>query len=146
MTQAPDYKPILERFDETAWEFPSDFDQEALSHGVTSVQRKLEQRFGRKLKVSGRIEDASFHADIFVRDKPVGPVVRNSTVRFSNFGRLATVTSDDLLVGNELEVICEVLKEYEFTFIPAEALEVDYFGQVKEDGVDSWWRRYFDYI
>ena len=108
------------------------------------------------------IQDASFVTalQVFEQRPPfeqswaIGPEgVAVFEVRFSAFGRLATVLSLDGWLeqhGVELSAIATVLERHGFPFVGRSEADVPYDGPnskaLSMDPDLTWWSRYFDYI
>ena len=158
-------REILLRFDEIgAWERPKAMDYNALRESVARVQKGLNNRFGLQFTLDDQIQDASFGFDLklpseaYSQPSPVfmkgkfGVVADiNCAVRFSNFGRLATICFEEQCRGDVPKGIKEDQSTAGFIYIPADELDIPYDGAFKDfigedDNYWTWWVRYFDYI
>jgi len=143
-TAATTYLELLRAHDESGcYEFPRDFDYKHLGGRVAACRKALSERLGRSLAIDDQVQDASFHADVILRETSTGnDTLHRSSVRFSNYGSMVSVTDADLS-GAELAIVREVVGNHDFIFVPFEILDAPYEGAA---GFASWWIRYFDYL
>jgi hypothetical protein len=144
-------KEILLRFDEAgAYETPSGFDYAELEQRAKLVLADLEST-GSRVSFEGANfnQDASFSVQILLHDyeKSRDRMLYQPTVRFSNFGNLATVTWCEQIPEEMLRLILGSLAQRGFTYIPVEDLDAEYDGVMPEKDVfHTWWTRYFDWL
>jgi hypothetical protein len=141
---------ILQQHDEVdAYEFPRDFDYEALERRALIVNRRLNEVCGEATKFEGAVynQDASFSVAVCLhghaRSKAQG--IYLPCIRFSNFGSLASVTWPELIPSDRLESIVQILKAEGFTFVAQDELDCPYDG-VMSGKFETWWIRYFDWL
>lgn len=158
---------ILLRFDEIgAWERPEAMNYDVLRQSVLRVQNGLNKRFGLQFLLDDQVQDASFGFDLKLpkeiyqqpspsqMKKKFGLVADiNCAVRFSNFGRLATICFEEQCTEGAPGGIKEELSAEGFIYLPASDLDIDYDGRFEEfkkvlgnESIPTWWIRYFDYI
>ena len=96
--------------------------------------------------MDGCVQDASFQDEIilYTTDKDQFPF--QSSLRFSNFGRMVAYTNPDEEEKKIHNDILSILKNHNFVFIPNKLLDVEYDGNNKEPGIETWWIRFFDYL
>ena len=157
-------REILLRFDEVgAWERPKSMDYRALRKSVEQVSKRLGVRFGLQFTLDDQIQDASFGFDLRLpRELYSEPSPRSMkrefgivagiicAVRFSNFGRLATICFEEQCNERVAMGIKEDLSTEGFIYLPSRELDIQYdgaFDAFKADpSYSTWWIRYFDYI
>ena len=149
---SPETRALLCRLDEPgAYEFPAVFDYLDLERRAKLVCEDIE-RFGVHVGFEGAVynQDASFSVAILLHDyernEPKG--LYQPTVRFSNFGNLATMTWIELIQETAREEICASLDRNGFIYICADELDCEYDGIMteKEAVFRTWWIRYFDWL
>jgi hypothetical protein len=149
---SPETKALLCRFDEPgAYEFPASFDYLDLERRAQMVCKDME-RFVLHVGFEGAVynQDASFSIAILLHDyernEPNG--LYQPTIRFSNFGNLATMTWIDLIPEPTRKEICASLDRNGFTYVCADELDCEYDGIMpeKERAFPTWWIRYFDWL
>jgi hypothetical protein len=95
-------------------------------------------------------QDASFSIAIrlhcFERKEAV--TLYQPTVRFSNFGNLATMTWIDQIPEAARSEIRTSLGKHGFNYVCADELDSEYDGVMAErkDVFRTWWIRYFDWL
>jgi hypothetical protein len=129
-------RQILSQHDSaTHAEYPPDFDWRASMAAVKALKPHAEQILGQPLKLDDQVQDASFFAELFVfEDGAVGPnggtaLVYKIAIRFSNFGKMATVHTNSVasdLHQYPVDQLAELLERHGFRYIPAEALGEPY--------------------
>lgn len=146
------YQKLLESCDEFgAYEFPSGFNYTALEQDALEIERTIQKQFCLKTEFEGMMhnQDASFSIAIILSDyilEDKGGICRPS-ILFSNFGRLTTMTWSELLPKELTDQIPLALDAKGFHYIPAEVLDADYDGVMKQVGnFRTWWLRYFDWL
>ena len=141
------YKEILHSLDEKNYlEYPQIFDYEKLNRRVHRVFNDLNKELDCNLNVEEglSIQDASYHADIILKEYKSEHFIGRICLRFSNFGNIVAFT-DEAEIGNDWrKVICDTLNKYDFMLIPLDILDEKYDGCNKV--IDSWWIRFFDYL
>jgi hypothetical protein len=149
---SPQTKALLCRFDEPgAYEFPTGFDYPDLEGRAKLVCKDIE-RFGIHVGFEGAVhnQDASFSIAILLHDyeRNEAMALYQPTVRFSNFGNLATMTWIDLIPETAREEIRASLDRNGFTCVCADELDCAYDGIMAEkEGIfRTWWIRYFDWL
>lgn len=147
----PSTRQILERFDEPgAYEFHSAFRYPEMEARAKQVARNLESK-GIRLTFEGAVhnQDASFSVALLLHDYELitEQVIIQPTIRFSNFGNLATVTFSERIPDSGMKQFIHELEACGFTHVPAEELDCDYDGVMEDKKTfSSWWIRYFDWI
>ena len=148
----PETKELLRRFDEPgAFEFPTNFDYPDLERRAKLVYADADE-FGIRVGFEGAVynQDASFSIAILLHDyeRKDAMGIFQPTVRFSNFGNLATMTWIDQIPDATREVIRASLDRHGFTYVYADELDCEYDGIMSErkDVFRTWWIRYFDWI
>jgi len=140
------YLELLQRFDDPrCWEYPDGFDYDAAALRFATFADALSIAFGQPLKTeSGSdIQDASFHSQIYLL---LGGV-RFALIRFSNFGDMVTVSEDEPIPHEVKEMVIDLLKKHEYSYIPSSVLEQPYTGKNPGvTGIRDWWIRYFDWV
>lgn len=149
---SPETKELLRRFDEPgAYEFPAIFDYPELERRASLVRDDLEL-LGVRVGFEDAIhnQDASFSIALLLHgfERSEASAVYQPTVRFSNFGNLATITWNDLISGEVIGEIRNSLRKHGFSFVDANELDCDYDGVMldKMDTFRTWWIRYFDWL
>lgn len=130
----------------------ADDEYEQLHGRVLRTMRTLADELGLELERDGCVQDATHHDELALYAvDPARPNVRHTrlSIRFSNFGDLATATTfgRPMVEGVEMAAIGALLARQGWTYVPAEALEAPYDGThpgFREAGT-TWWDRYFDY-
>ena len=146
------YRQILQSCDEKgAYEFPQGFNYDTLERDALGVERSLQEQLQLKTNFEGAVfnQDASFSIAIiltgYVEERK--DAIYQPTIRFSNFGRLVTLTWTDMLPESLPDRIRLVLEAHGFHFIPAVALDTNYDGVMADDNAfPTWWTRYFDWL
>lgn len=122
-----------------------------LDQSVEAVQARLRD-LGVVTTRDRWVQDASFFTDLSITDTPNVHHVMSTplNIRFSNFGRLCTVTSSRTPFPPEYRLadIVRVLGDAGWRCVPAEQLDEPYDGVnevLRKMGI-SWWDRYFDYL
>jgi len=145
-------KQLLCRFDEPgAFEFPARFDYDDLERRATLVHEDIRSA-GIQAGFEGAIhnQDASFSIAIplhsFERVNAIA--ILQPTVRFSNFGNLATMTWIDQIPETARAEIRASLGKHGFNYVRADELDCDYDGIMADnkDTFRTWWNRYFDWL
>ena len=140
----------------TDWEYPEGFDWTEAWRAVRQYQAAAEELLGQRLRVDDQVQDASFFGELFVfEDGAVRPdgvtvMVFKVAIRFSSFGRLATIHTNSALsdLGRyPVDRLAELLEVHGFVYVPHEALAEPYDGVLPNMPADyTWWLRFFDYI
>lgn len=144
-----DYQEILNANDnQVFWEFPPDFDCKREEAAFRRFAKELESvlclRFD--IETGAKIQDASFHSQITI----VHSEDDHTLLRFSNFGRLATVyglNDGEQVPTDLLKAIVHLLGEHGYVYIPPSELEVRYTKPAGlEIGIHDWFYRFFEYL
>ncbi|MEM8943593.1 MAG: hypothetical protein AAGD11_00300 [Planctomycetota bacterium] len=148
---SPETKSLLLRFDEEqAWEFPSNFNARDIENRARKVFSELCEAYGKLVFEDWELhQDASFGLAIAFVSHQVKNSLRTTqpTIRFSNFGNLATYTAKELLPNNAGQDILEALKRYGFMYVDSEDLDEPHDGVMSPNkAVSTWWIRYFDWL
>jgi hypothetical protein len=148
----PETKKVLERFDEPgAYEFPGGFDYPDLERRAKLVYRDIEN-LGIRAGFEGAAynQDASFSIAVVLHDyeRSESAAMIQPTIRFSNFGNLATLTWIDQIPGTVVAEIRASLGRHGFTYVWEAELDCDYDGIMaeKKHVFRTWWIRYFDWL
>jgi hypothetical protein len=149
---SPETRNLLCRFDEPgAYEFPTGFDYSDLEQRAKLVYEDI-RSFGIQAKFEGAAynQDASFSVAILLQsfERKEAAALYQPTVRFSNFGNLATVTWLDQISEPARVAIRTSLGGHGFTYVGADELDCEYDGVMAERKAlfPTWWIRYFDYL
>jgi len=147
---------LLQFDDEEKCEAPDGFDYSSSLQAVMKVKERIERTLSVELELDTSIQDASFFADLRILDKEQKLKKDNGesyvgaydlAIRFSAFGKFATVFSN---TGKEIETkndIIEILESEGYIFVEDSLLDEIYDGINKYIGAnDTWWIRYFDYL
>jgi hypothetical protein len=139
-------------------EYPRDFDRYTVIDSVIDLKYDLERIAGRPFDLENRILDASYFAELEIRDATptkvldLGEVtVRVVRLRFSCFGQFFTILEESLTDRLSRSIIRDLIAaagDHGFVYIDEGVLlEEPYTGCNKElKDLSSWWERYFDYI
>jgi hypothetical protein len=146
---------LLSNDSSTHWEYPPGFDWAGAWEAVRRYQAAAEEILGYPLKADNQVEDASFFGELFVFEEgavrpPVTALVYKIAIRFSSFGRMATIHTNSRqsdLGRYPVDRLAELLEEHGFVYVPAAALDEPYDGVVPNVPKDfTWGTRYFDYL
>ncbi len=144
-----EYLDLFARLDDqTHWEAPEGFLYRPAERKFLALVKDLEQALGEKCTVEygGSIQDASFHAQLFV---PVSCKVEKDYVvslRVSNFGEMATLyDADDVVKPVCADKIKEALKRHGYVYVPSWILREPYENGKNID-IPNWGVRYFDWL
>jgi hypothetical protein len=141
-------------------EYPPAFDWQASMAAVKALKPDAEQVLGQPLKLDDQVQDASFFAELFVfEDGAVRPdgvitMVFKIAIRFSTFGKMATIHTNSVVshLGQyPVARLADLLGKHGFQYIPAESLAERYDGKLaglgqSVGGGATWWYRFFDYM
>ena len=132
------------------WEQPFGFDRDMAERRFRALLPALEQLFGGPLRYEDGvyIQDASFHAQVFVPPSTLRRALRpneHAVVRFSNFGSLVAVWPEDAVEPAALTRLREVVTAAGYLYVPQPALDRPYTGG-GGDSTWTWWTRYFDWL
>lgn len=143
-------KSLLISVDEVdALEFPEGFEADDIEKRARGVLGNLlDAGYDATFEDWIYNQDATFGLAILVKSfqKATNHGLAVVTVRFSNFGRLATFTWPDLATPEFSSLLLESLEEFGFQYIPSEELDVPYDGVNPASCFPTWWVRYFDWI
>ncbi len=141
-----DFAAILKKYDDPRyWEYPPDFDCAAAAQRFEKFANSLSLKLGFRIEseTGGKIQDASFHSQIFL---PLGND-SHAVIRFSNFGDLSTVSDEETVPAELLRAVVALLESHGYIYVPVEVLCQPYTGlNPGVDGIRSWWVRYFDWV
>jgi hypothetical protein len=148
----PETRQLLCQFDEPgAFEFPTGFDYAGLERRALLVCDDI-RNFGIEAGFEGAVynQDASFSIAILLHnfERKEATAIIQPTVRFSNFGNLATMTWIDQIPDAAQVEIRGSLGRHGFRYVCADELDCDYDGVMAErtDVFRTWWIRYFDWL
>lgn len=139
-------------------EYPRDFDFGESMDKVVELKYDLDGIVGRPFEIEDRICDASYFAELEIKDpSPIkifdlGEVTLSVVcLRFSCFGKFFTIMERSLTEKLSRSVIKEIIAAAEargFIFIDEGILlEEQYTGCNRElEDLGSWWERYFEHI
>jgi hypothetical protein len=144
----PEIQALLVASDHpTACESPPDFRREDELQRVRALMPTLQRLAGVELTLDDQVQDASFFCDVGgyreVQPRMFYPVI---LVRFSAFGHLVTITSDDVVAPSTIASLITALGDAGFTYVPADELDEPYTGRNPNIRDASWWIRFFDYL
>jgi hypothetical protein len=141
-----DYQELLRRHDHpTHWEYPPGFDYQRATARFAQFVKDLSAVMGIALhsETGIYIQDASFHSEITLPLQD--PLV--AWIRFSNYGDMVTVSNDNPVTEETLQVIQNLLAQHGYVYVPADVLHTPYTGtNPGVTGIDTWWIRYFDWV
>ncbi len=141
-----DYVDLLQRHDDPQrWEFPNGFDYDAATVRSAMFADALAVALGQPLRLeSGSdIQDASFHSQIYL---PLGKE-RFALIRFSNFGDMVTVSEDEPVSNELIQMVVDLMKKHDYMYVPSSVLEQPYTGKNSGvTGIRDWWTRFFDWV
>jgi hypothetical protein len=150
---SPETRAKLETADcEVGWEVPRDdypsFPWQSYRSEITAIQQWADTELGLKLAADGSIQDASFFEQLSVRNQET-----YLSIRFSNFGKLYTVSTFGVLEADKIKAfriadLQTIIDSFGWIFVPAEELNTRYDGKHREfvKMKASWWLRFFDYV
>lgn len=139
-------------------EYSRDFNRYTSLDSVLDLKYDLEQIVGRLFELEDRIFDASYFAELDIKEPTpikvldLGEVtLRVVRLRFSCFGNFFTIFEESLIDKLSPSIIKDVIAAAEshgFVYIDEGILlEEPYTGCNKElKDISSWWERYFEYI
>ncbi len=139
-------------------EYPRDFDRYTALDEVVDLKYDIEIIAGRPFELEDRIFDASYFAELEIKEPTPTKVLdlgevtlRVVRLRFSCFGHFFTVLEESLIDKLSPSIIKELIavaEDHGFVYIDEGILlEEPYTGCNKElKDLSSWWERYFDYI
>lgn len=137
-----------------ACEYPPDFLWEQEVAQVRALRPRLESIVGRSLTMDEGVQDAAFFTDLSALERHPAPdmpcLYVAVGIRFSAFGRLATVWSSSQTEAPPSSVVSGIaaeLQSHGYRFVSLDALEEPYTGTNRHlQSLASWWRRFFDYF
>ena len=137
---------LLLKYDKPGeFEYPADFSYDGYLARFYHFAAVLCENKIRFYKTDTTTQDASFIAQIIIRQRHTDEGIYQAVIRFSNFGRLVSICENT----NELpekELIISLLEKEGFEFIPYDILDRKYDGINKDNVFGSWFIKYFDYI
>lgn len=148
---SPATREVLIRFDEPgAYEIPAKFDYADLERRAKLVYADVEAA-GVHVSFEGAAynQDASFSIAILLHpyERAEGGMLSRPTIRFSNFGSLATIGWREYLPEKVLGAILASISHRGFIYVSADELDCEYDGVMPEKHVfHTWWTRYFDWL
>lgn len=149
---------LLRNDSATHWEYPPDVDWSDACDRVSRFRTAAEAVLGQPLTEDTGVQDASYFAELYLPRERLMPhggleVRKNLAIRFSNFGRMATILADEQVSSLDrypVDRLVGLLQEHGFTYIDARALNEPYDGKADASwhvgGPFTWWLRYFDYL
>ena len=141
-----DYMDLLRLHDDRVhWESPLDFDNRVESARFDGFVKDLSTELGTiyLAETGSAIQDASFHSQI-VLQMAEGRFV---TIRFSNFGNMATVSDEDLMPEPMMRTVQDLFLRHGYVYVPATVLNAPYTGSNPGvTGIETWRTRYFDWV
>ncbi len=144
-----DYQEILNANDDQVyWEFPPDFDFNSEEAAFHRFAKDLESVLCLRPEVETgvMIQDASFHSQITI----VHSEDDHTHVRFSNFGRMATVfgvNDSEQVPADLLATIVRLFDKHGYVYIPPNELDLRYTKPAGlAIGIRDWFYRYFEYL
>ena len=147
----PETRRILLDADEQGqYETPKSFDTKAIEKRARAVHAEIVSA-GYEAGFEDWVhnQDASFGLAITIdsfKERTNG-IVCVPTIRFSNFGNLASLTWQDRVDDQFLTVAIAALTSQRFTFIREAELTEPYDGiNAPDDAFPTWWVRYFDWL
>lgn len=141
-----DYAKLFALYDHpTHWEYPPGFDYETANARFLKFVEALSKSLGYEVQkeTGAHIQDASFHSQVLF------PVQRDRqpTIRFSNFGDMASVSFGELLPKETTDIVDRLLKEHGYINVPSEELDLPYSGDNPGvTGIETWGIRYFSWV
>lgn len=151
---------LLQNDDSADVDYPAGFDYRRSMAAVVALKPHAERILGQRLRLDDQVQDASFFAELFVFEdgavgsKGVTALVFKVAMRFSAFGRMATIYTNSAasdLGGYPVTGLAELLGQHGFNYIPVESLGERYDGKLQWlhqslGGAATWWYRFFDYV
>jgi len=130
-------------------EAPPRWDRRAAEAIFVALAQALEQRLGYQCayETGSSIQDASFHGQLRLpRELLMDEYIVQ--LRASNFGHLATIYDDDIVVKQDARAtIVSTLEEFGYIYIPSDVLNTPYTGRNPGvSGSRTWGERFFDWI
>jgi hypothetical protein len=147
----PETKRILLDADEQGqYEFPKHFDSKSIEQRAKTVHTEIVTA-GYEARFEDWVEnqDASFGLAITIDafGKRMNGMICIPTIRFSNFGNLASLTWQNHVDDQFLSLLIATLANQQFTFIPEADLAEPYDGiNAPVEAFPTWWARYFDWL
>jgi hypothetical protein len=150
---SPETRAILEAADcEVGWEVPrNDYQSlpwKSYRSEISAVQAWANTELGLKLELDGSVQDASFFEQLLARN-----TTTYLSVRFSNFGKLYTISTYGVFESDEQETfrtedLKAIIDSFGWVLVSAEDLNSPYDGKHRDFvGMKaSWWLRFFDYV
>lgn len=150
--------------DSAGWESPADFDHESALRSVKRLKPEAESIIRHQLTLDTSPQDASYFAELCWLDAKYytpgigGSLVPNIAIRFSAFGRLATVysgNSDERDLMRHEPRLAQLVTKHGFDYIPESVLREPYPGHELRKGRAwqgrtwtgwTWWTRFFDHL
>ena len=121
-------------------ERPGGFDSDQFRAEVLCCGRDLEVWLERPIALDQADEGGGFFGDLVFSRVQVAAVVFQQSLRFSNFGRMVTLTNPDVVDEAALSAVRAVLRQHGFIWVPPTSLDSPHakYG--------TWRRRYFEYF
>jgi len=144
-----EYRRLLSAADEPhCYDVPTEFNCQLLTDAVSVVLREIAEKLHEPTKFELTTESESANCRIAIiienRERSTGAEIRRSEIRFSNFGRLTSVTCPELMSERLAADIVSILEAAGFHYIPVDVLNDPYDGFMAGDpDLPSWWIRYF---
>ena len=145
-------KILLESDDINNIEFPEKFDWKNEIQRVCDLKLVLEDLLEQDLYLDDGVQDASFFADLMIKEynKIRKNVVETPLcLRFSSFGNMFTAWSNINFQRIDKKKVDQVISEVQnhgYNYISQESLSKPYTGNITYFKDLSWWHRFFDYL
>lgn len=118
--------------DATHAEAPADFDWEAAVAHVRAVQPELERIAGRAFVLDTSMQDASFFADLAIREAADSRGTINTVLAF----RFSSLQQE----------LRHAIERHGFVSIDSAELHTPYNGGNPQFARTTWWHRFFDWL
>jgi hypothetical protein len=137
-----DYLALLRENDIPSFEDPPGFDYAKELEDVRNLQISLENHFGFRPSLDDQVQDSPHFAGMGLKRKSdPGP---RAVIRFSKFGRMATIVCPEALDAKTIDFAIDELTKHRYVYIPSSVLASHYDGPI--EGVETWNSRFFYYI
>jgi hypothetical protein len=149
---SPEVLRRLEQLDALGGEQPADFNYYAALGEVVKRQSHIENILKIRLFLDKDVQDASHFAELNFPMPDAAPAVKASgkwlNIRFSNFGRMVVVRSDDMKNWEQyLPTLVRYLEDAGYVVMDPEILDEPYLGQRVDSGFpQTWYYRFFYYM
>ena len=95
---------------------------------------------GRFVKWDHSVQDAAYFEALVIGSSDV----YLNEIRFSRYGRMVTLTDEDVLDMKDKAIVVRILEEYGFKYLSEAELGEPFRRRDRMNG--DWFHRYFDYI